>query len=217
MLPGKGLPRRQRPRDHALGGNKAIRDHSTDGESLYVFELLGKGKGYRYINEFVCATWTLEPAPDSDGNVRQAIIFHLVPIDSSEPTVAYTQDDLSMQTDDELRVAAYDAAASAVSAQAKEAKSIVYRRTEAVKRWVLKRAGGICESCEKPAPFLSKNGIPYLEPHHTRRLSDGGPDHPRWVAAICPNCHSEIHYGQSGEGKNRELQNKLGIFEQEGK
>src|ERR1700746_1774493 len=22
-----------------------------------------------------------------------------------------------------------------------------------------------------------------------RRLSDGGPDHPRWVVAVCPNCH----------------------------
>jgi 5-methylcytosine-specific restriction protein A len=27
------------------------------------------------------------------------------------------------------------------------------------------------------------------------RLADGGPDKPENVAAICPNCHSEAHYG----------------------
>ncbi|WP_442870450.1 HNH endonuclease [Aneurinibacillus sp. Ricciae_BoGa-3] len=30
-----------------------------------------------------------------------------------------------------------------------------------------------------------------------RRLSDGGPDNPEHLAAICPNCHIEAHYGQN--------------------
>jgi hypothetical protein len=81
------------------------------------------------------------------------------------------------------------------------------------RKYVLARAGEVCESCGNPAPFLRKDGSPYLEPHHTRRVSDGGPDHPRWVGAICPNSHREIHYGEDGEEKNQRLQQHLGVLE----
>ena len=69
------------------------------------------------------------------------------------------------------------------------------------------RAGG------DSAPFARPDGTPYLEPHHTRRLSDGGPDHPRWVAAVCPNCHREVHHGTKGQEKNRSLQALLAELE----
>jgi 5-methylcytosine-specific restriction protein A len=71
----------------------------------------------------------------------------------------------------------------------------------------------VCEACRKPAPYRRRDGTPYLEPHHTQRLSDGGPDHPRWVAAICPNCHAEVHHGMDGEAVNRRLQEALGVRE----
>ncbi|NRR20986.1 HNH endonuclease [Brevibacillus sp. MS2.2] len=76
-------------------------------------------------------------------------------------------------------------------------KSIVqYReRSRAVKLYLLKRANGVCEAYGSKAPFIDTKGDPFLEVHHTRRLSDGGPDHPEWVAAICPNCHRRAHYG----------------------
>jgi hypothetical protein len=61
-----------------------------------------------------------------------------------------------------------------------------------VKAYVLRRANGCCEACGEEAPFVRKDGTPYLEPHHTRRVADGGPDHPAWVAAICPTCHRQI-------------------------
>ncbi|MBR1296652.1 HNH endonuclease signature motif containing protein [Bradyrhizobium sp. AUGA SZCCT0042] len=79
---------------------------------------------------------------------------------------------------------------------------------------MLKRAAGICESCAKSAPFFKSNGEPYLEPHHTRRLADGGPDHPRWVAAICPTCHREIHHGQNGRERNNGLEGRLAMLEE---
>jgi 5-methylcytosine-specific restriction protein A len=74
-----------------------------------------------------------------------------------------------------------------------------------VREYVLRRSEGTCEACGGKAPFRRIDGTPYLEPHHSRRLSDGGPDHPRWVGAVCPNCHREIHYGVHGEEKNRRL------------
>ena len=38
-------------------------------------------------------------------------------------------------------------------------------------------------------------GVPLLETHHVRRLVDKGPDTTDNVAALCPNCHRELHYG----------------------
>ena len=71
-----------------------------------------------------------------------------------------------------------------------------YARSEAVRAYVLARASGICEACGQPAPFKTAAGRLYLETHHIRRLSDGGPDDPRWVIALCPNCHRQAHYAK---------------------
>lgn len=76
-------------------------------------------------------------------------------------------------------------------------------------------SNGICESCDAPAPFRRSNGEPYLEPHHTRRLADGGPDHPLWVGAVCPACHREIHHGELGRTKNDMLQERLKLLERQ--
>ena len=113
----------------------------------------------------------------------------------------------------QLRERAYEAASQAERGEPKEAKRFYYEKSAAVREYVLSRAAGTCEACGAPAPFLRTDGTPYLEPHHTRRVSDGGPDHPRWVGAVCPNCHSEIHHGIHGEEKNQHLQRALGVLE----
>src|SRR5947209_15707035 len=86
-------------------------------------------------------------------------------------------------------------AASVASRNPIERKQDYYYRSLAIKLYALNRAHGCCEGCQQPAPFLTPNQKPYLEVHHIRRLSDGGPDDPRWVVAICPNCHRRAHYG----------------------
>jgi len=61
---------------------------------------------------------------------------------------------------------------------------------------VLERAGGVCESCKRPGPFISKaKGTPFLEVHHVVHLADGGDDTVENALAVCPNCHREKHYG----------------------
>ncbi len=72
-----------------------------------------------------------------------------------------------------------------------------YKRSAQIKNYALLRAEGICENCDKNAPFLNSKGFPFLEVHHIFSLSDDGPDHPLNVAAICPNCHREAHYGEN--------------------
>lgn len=71
-----------------------------------------------------------------------------------------------------------------------------YYRDPQVKAWVLKRADGKCEQCNKAAPFKHPDGTKYLETHHVVPLSDGGEDTVENSIALCPNCHREVHYGK---------------------
>jgi len=89
----------------------------------------------------------------------------------------------------------------------------VRQRSQAIRAYVMKRASGACEGCEKEAPFVTSQGRPYLEAHHVSRVSDGGPDHPRWVIALCPNCHRRVHHGQNGEEYNARMTKSLGEME----
>jgi 5-methylcytosine-specific restriction enzyme A len=56
-------------------------------------------------------------------------------------------------------------------------------------------------------------GHPYLEPHHTRRLSDGGPDDYHHVIALCPTCHRRVHHGADGDAYNDDLKLRLSTLE----
>jgi 5-methylcytosine-specific restriction endonuclease McrA len=84
-----------------------------------------------------------------------------------------------------------------------------YRRSPAIRKYAIERADGNCELCGAVAPFVKDDGEPFLEVHHVEELSEGGSDHPALVAAVCPNCHREIHYGKHGEDLNERLQKRL--------
>ena len=78
--------------------------------------------------------------------------------------------------------------------------SVGFRRNPDVIVAVLRRAKGRCEKCEASAPFLRRtDGSPYLEVHHRRPLSQGGEDTIENAAALCPNCHRDVHHGVSME------------------
>lgn len=70
-----------------------------------------------------------------------------------------------------------------------------YVRDPRVKAWLLMTAAGVCECCDKPAPFITATGQPFLEVHHLRTLADGGSDTLSNTVALCPNCHRALHYG----------------------
>ena len=74
--------------------------------------------------------------------------------------------------------------------------TISFVRSPYVVAEVLERAAGHCERCKKPAPFVrARDDTPYLEVHHTIRLSDGGYDTVANAIALCPNCHRRSHHG----------------------
>ena len=76
-------------------------------------------------------------------------------------------------------------------------QSFDYQRNPFVIIDALERAKGICEKCNRKAPFLrDKDNSPYLEIHHKLPLSEGGEDTLDNVVALCPNCHRQAHYGK---------------------
>lgn len=197
-------------------GNQAIAEHAVNGRALYLFESLGKSKGYRYEGEFSCADMFKRTLPDVNGEDRIAIVFRLVPVGDpaqSEADGEYTMDPPASLA--AARLAALAACKPAIEDSGQSAPRRLYQRSRKVAQYVLMRAGGKCESCERPAPFMKKDGTPYLEPHHVNRLSDGGLDHPRYVGAICPTCHREIHSGMNGALLNLRLKQRLVAVEPE--
>ncbi|KAA1804759.1 MULTISPECIES: HNH endonuclease [Bacillus] len=69
----------------------------------------------------------------------------------------------------------------------------VFTRSVYVKEFARRVSKGICQLCDKEAPFLDKYGNPFLEVHHIHYLSKGGSDTIDNVVALCPNCHRKIH------------------------
>lgn len=199
------------------GGNLAIRDHAKEGRALHLFKSRGKGQGYEYKGEFFCGGHRWSLGRDTKNQERKIIIFDLVPV--SINVQMEMSDDANIGTIgspptsiNEARKLALDAVTPPENSE-KLTLKIIYARSNKVKLYVLMRANGLCESCEKPAPFSKKNGTPYLEPHHINRLSDGGMDHPKYMGAICPSCHREIHYGQHGPQKNELLRRAIQMKE----
>tara|TARA_B110000977_G_scaffold195804_1_gene274948 strand:+ start:1220 stop:1507 length:288 start_codon:yes stop_codon:yes gene_type:complete len=85
-----------------------------------------------------------------------------------------------------------------------------------VVEYALLRSAGSWESCGELGPFIGTSSkAPFLEVHNMTRLTDGGPDAPENVAAICPNCHKEIHHGMEGRTKNDQLIDKVAQTEKE--
>jgi 5-methylcytosine-specific restriction protein A len=190
-----------------IRGNEAVAAHSSDGKSLYLFRK-EKG-GLRYLGEMVCEGYHTRQAPDREKNMREAFVFELRPLDSVDAVVESAP--ATKLPLDELRKRAYDAAKDVVNKGSRPKN--VYERSRDVRDYVLARADGKCEGCGSDAPFLRPNGDPYLEPHHIRRVSDGGPDNPKFVIALCPICHRRVHYGEDGPAYNQTLLSKMKCIE----
>lgn len=197
--------------------NLAIAEHAQTGRALYLFKSLGKSKGYQFEGEFTCADIFRRTQLDELKNERSAIVFRLVRDDSPEQiNEADIEEEAALPSSlNAARQAAIAACTPDATEPGQSAPRKIYQRSRKVAHYVLMRAKGICECCLKPAPFLKKNGEPYLEPHHVNRLSDGGLDHPRYVGAICPTCHREIHSGVNGVGLNMQLKERLRTIEAE--
>ncbi|RTQ89648.1 MULTISPECIES: HNH endonuclease [Stenotrophomonas] len=67
-----------------VAGNRAIGEHVRDGKTLVVFQMMGKGRPYRYLGRFICQSSYVQPGmPDREGQLRSAIVFRLKSLEAS--------------------------------------------------------------------------------------------------------------------------------------
>ncbi|MCU1047096.1 HNH endonuclease [Stenotrophomonas maltophilia] len=67
-----------------VAGNRAIGEHVKDGKTLVVFQMMGKGRPYRYLGRFMCLSSYVQPGmPDGKGQPRSAIVFRLRSLETS--------------------------------------------------------------------------------------------------------------------------------------
>ena len=187
--------------DQTLGTqNKTLYESNLNGVEVHLFEVFElreytyqgvvvyNGKGYQ------------ENQTDIDGNQRKVWMFPLELKDGKPVRVNDTvikklqetkQKSLRKLNTKQIKRLAESKKETEQSYRITETKSI--ERDEYIKLYALERADGNCQLCDKPAPFLKKNGSPYLEVHHINYLANKGSDTIDNVAALCPNCHRKIH------------------------
>jgi 5-methylcytosine-specific restriction protein A len=170
-------------------------------------------KLYQYEGLFKVKSWTLELQVDGKRNGDKLVKCILQPINKFDNQEQVTQNPLENVILEPSEF--YNLRKKALKNSNKPSKpnSIVLTeyqtRSVEIKKYALLRSHGICENCGKDAPFLNSNNIAFLEVHHIFSLADDGPDHPINVAAICPNCHREAHYGKEKETLKDRLAKKI--------
>jgi 5-methylcytosine-specific restriction protein A len=184
-------------------GNAAIRDHNRNDDELHVFEIKEGAWQVTYVGEYEYSDHHWTRLPDRNGNLRDAIRFELVPAGGLEVEIGSR--DIDQLSTDELYKRAEECIENKSTVRSSSSSQNTYTRSEVVKKYALRAADGVCQGCNKEAPFVGKNGEPFLEVHHLHRRSDGGADHPDNVVALCPNCHRRVHHGQDGDKFNQTL------------
>ena len=179
--------------------NKTLNESPSNGVILHLFEVF-EAKKYTYQGKVSLVDEPyVEIQPDSTGTSRQVIIFPLGREDSSIPSVSGTSMEKLRETktrnakrltDEELAKRAKGARPRSGTRNVTTPQHI---RSPYVSEHAKRRAGGVCQLCEEPAPFKNAKGEPYLETHHIVWMSRGGTDTPENTVALCPNCHRRMH------------------------
>ena len=204
-------------------GNLAIHDHQRNNKEILLFESTSRGF-VRFLGYCNYVFHHIEERPDRNGEVRDAIIFHLDMVNNKNldtaqtltfklvkaPKVFYITKPSKGKSLQQLREIALSS--TPIQASTQEKIQSIQNRSTAIKLYTKKRANGICEGCEETAPFETKSG-PYLEVHHLTRLADGGADLPQNVIALCPTCHRRAHYSLEYLEFNNKLIDKVADIE----
>lgn len=184
----------------ASGPNRHLYDSNTNGVAVFLFER-NKENSYKFIDQMVLAAEPYqETQPDDNKELRSVWVFPLKTLSGNPPPPLSEEEvvrrkeavgrKLRKLSDEEL---ALRAKRVAKSPGVRSTLTSTYERDDLVAEYAKRRANGVCQLCEQPAPFKNKAGDPYLESHHVIWLSQGGEDSILNTVALCPNCHRKMH------------------------
>lgn len=179
--------------------NPTLAESNTNGIAVHLFEVHAKSV-YTYVGQMrLGGAPYLEQQPGADGRERKAWVFPLTLVSGSIPPVpegslVKQEEKIARQvrrlSDDEVR---QRAERGRDRPGQRPALTTRFDRDPYVAEHAKRRAKGVCELCNQPAPFRNADGDPYLETHHIVWLAKGGPDTIENTAALCPNCHRKMH------------------------
>ena len=181
--------------------NKILAGSRRTKLPIYLFE--SSNKVYTYRGEvFLSEDPYQTTKPDKDGLMRKVWIFPLSLVNDDKATNIVTKeyiDEYEKEKKKQVKKLSVDQLknqaikSSSKTSSYRQAISRQYTRNQSIARYTKLKANGICELCEKPAPFFDKDGEPYLESHHVVWLERSGADSIDNTVALCPNCHKKMH------------------------
>lgn len=198
---------------------KVLLFSTLEPNSKEVLERGNHKKLYQFEGVYEVSSWKLETQTDGKRKGDKLVKYILQLVEEYDDQNTLFQDPLENILLEPSEF--YNLRKKALEHANKPSKSNIVVLTEyknrsiEIKKYALLRANGQCENCGKDAPFVNSNNIPFLEVHHIFSLADDGPDHPINVAAICPNCHREAHYGQDMQTLKDKLSEKIKVKESE--
>lgn len=200
--------------DQTLGTqNKTVAESHSNGITIYLFEVY-KDKEYTFIGEVhLIGEPFQEKQPDIDGNERLVWVFPLQIVGSKPLINSSTYNNIALVKEKIAKKLSLQELKKRAKYGSKEpgtrqTTTKQYERSPWVVEYAKRRANGICQLCNNPAPFKNGKDEPYLETHHIVWLADGGEDTIENTVALCPNCHRKMHIVNSREDKEL-LMNKI--------
>ncbi|QGH35116.1 HNH endonuclease [Gracilibacillus salitolerans] len=187
--------------------NRTLNESNSNEVEVFLFEVI-KEREYTYLGPVILyGTPYQDEQPGEDEQKRKVWVFpiklkysekaHLIAKELMDKDFFRKQKKVVRLTTLELRKRAEQTRSTVVGSRNTLVNT--YERNLYVTEYAKRRANGICELCEQPAPFLNKKGEPYLETHHIDWLSNGGKDTIKNTVALCPNCHRKMHAVDSKE------------------
>ena len=176
--------------------NKTLNEIESNGVSVHYFEVF-KDKEYTYLGRLTKADEPYQTQQlDANQSLRKVWIFPLKLVENKLPITVLSN--YTKAKEHQVHKYKIDKLLNKVINQNKrpgkrEVLTPQYIRSPELSEFIKRKANGKCDLCENPAPFTTKDKIPYLECHHIIWLSEGGEDAIDNTVALCPNCHRKMH------------------------
>lgn len=187
------------------GQNKNLADSNISGLPIYLFESFQPNEYIFCGAAKLIENYFWSEQLDIENGVRKVIVFP-IQLNIKEIPIEIIQlrnkakDNTFERGIKKVKKLDYDELAKLAHKRSKinqytlrETRSRVYGRDPVIAMYTKRRAAGVCELCGEDAPFIDKQGEPYLECHHIVWLSRGGEDTIENTVALCPNCHRRMH------------------------